>query len=289
MKKNSLIELPVSEVYPNPDQPRKDFEEEKLEELAMSIKEHGVLEPIVVTRRDRGFMIVAGERRFRASLLVRLESIPARVIEASDDLVEELALIENIQRENLNIIEEGQAYKRLLDRGLTLKQLAKKLGYKKTGPIEDRVSLLNLTPMYQELVIKGDINPSQAYELSKLPEDKQDVVYAKIKKGELNTFNKLFAFVQAMITIENQEEIFALTPLTEKESNSINTFNGLMTSVERFIGKLQEEDNLKHLEKAVIHTDITAARFDLIIKSLQKIRRIILVGDGAKKASKVAA
>jgi ParB family chromosome partitioning protein len=288
MKNSNITELPISQVYPNPDQPRKAFDEEKLEELSMSIKEYGVLEPIVVTHRENGFMIVAGERRYRASLLAGLEGIPARAIEADDDLVEELALLENIQREDLNIIEEGKAYQRLLDRGWSLKHLAKKLGYKKTGPIEDRVSLLNLAPMYQELVIKGDINPSQAYELSKLPEDKQDVVYAKIKKGELNTFNKVFAFVQAMISLENQEQIFALTPLTEKENNSISTFSGLMTSVERFIGKLQEEDNLKHLEKAVLHTDITATRFDLIIKQLQKIRRIILVGEGVKTARKVA-
>jgi ParB family transcriptional regulator, chromosome partitioning protein len=288
MKKNnaSITELPLGKIFPNPDQPRKDFDQEKLEELAMSIKEYGVLEPIVVTPRADRFMIIAGERRYRASLLAGLDAIPARVIEADDALVEELALLENIQRQDLNIIEEGKAYRRLLDRGWTVEELAKKLGYKKTGPIYDRLSLLNLKPEYQELVIKGALAPLQAYEISRLPEGQQDVVYQKIVKGELNTYNKLYAFVTAMINLETQGQIFALAPLSEEERSSISTFDNLLGSVEKFIRRVYEQDKAAHLQKAVFHSGINGERLDHIIHSLQKIRRTVLAGEGVKKAMK---
>jgi len=281
-----IKDIKLNLIYPNPDQPRKEFDQDKLEELAMSIKEYGVLEPIVVTPRGNRLMIIAGERRWRASLLAGLPKIPARVIEADDALVEELALLENIQRQDLNIIEEGKAYQRLLNRGWSVEDLAKKLGYKKTGPIYDRVSLLNLTDEYQEAVINGQLTPAQAYEVSRLPQIKQQIVVTKIRKGELNSYNKLYAFVTGMIAIENQQEIFALTPLTECESESIKTFNNLMASIERFCKRLHDEDRMRHLEKTALHTDITADRLDLVISHLQKIRRTMLVGEGLKKARK---
>jgi ParB family chromosome partitioning protein len=290
MKKTGHItDIELSRIYPNPDQPRKDFDQEKLEELSMSIREYGVLEPIVITPRGERFMIIAGERRYRASLLAGLTAIPARVIEADDALVEELALLENIQRQDLNIIEEGKAYRRLLDRGWTVEDLARKLGYKKTGPIYDRLSLLNLRSEYQDLVVKGALTPLQAYEISRLPQEKQAIAYQKVVKGELNTYNKLYAFVTAMITLESQGEIFALTPLTEEEKESISSFDGLINSVERFIKRVYEQDKAAHLQKAVFHSNINGERLDHIIHQLQKIRRTVLTGEGVKKAMKVKA
>lgn len=288
-KQNNITEIPLAVIFPNPDQPRKDFNEEKLEELSESIKNYGVLEPIVVTPRGNRYMIIAGERRYRASLLAKLKSIPVSIIDADDALVEELALLENIQRQDLNIIEEGKAYQRLLDRGWTVEKLTKKLGYKKTGPIYDRVSLLNLKPEYQGLTITGELSPLQAYEISRLPKSKQDMVFLKVRKGELNTYNKLYAFVTAMINLENQTEIFALSPLTENERESISTFDGLVTSIERFIRKIHQQDTLRHLEKAAFHSSVNAEKLDFIIHSLQKIRRTILTGEGVKKALKEAA
>lgn len=288
-KQNNITELSLAVISPNPDQPRKDFNEDQLEELAASIKNYGVLEPIVVTPRGSRYMIVAGERRYRASLLSKLKSIPVSIINADDALVEELSLLENIQRQDLNIIEEGKAYQRLLDRRWTVEKLAKKLGYKKTGPIYDRLSLLNLKPEYQGLTITGELSPLQAYEISRLPENKQDIVFLKVKKGELNTYNKIYAFVTAMINLENQTEIFALSPLTATERESISTFDGLVTSIERFIRKIHEQDTLKHLEKVAFHSNVNAEKLDFIIHSLQKIRRTILTGEGIKKALQEAA
>ena len=105
------MKIPVSEIFANPNQPRKEFDKDKLDELAQSIKENGLLEPIVVTPRNGKYMIVAGERRWRAHLIAGLEYAEANIIEADDDKVEELALLENIQRQDLNVMEEARAYK----------------------------------------------------------------------------------------------------------------------------------------------------------------------------------
>jgi ParB/RepB/Spo0J family partition protein len=286
-KREPNAEIPLSEIFPNPDQPRKEFDEEKLAELAESIKNHGVIEPIVVAARQGKYMIIAGERRYRASTLAGLKTIPARVVIANNALVEELALIENIQRQDLNVIEEGKAYANLLKR-YSVEELAKKLGYKKTGPILDRTQLLELRPEYQDMVVKGTLSTSEAYEMSRLPEDKQQGVFLKLQRGELNSYNKLFAYVQGVINLAAQEEIFALAPLSEKEQESIANLSSLIGSIERFIGKVQEQDKARHLEKAVFHSDVSPERVDYIITSLQKIRRTILVGDGVKKAMQAA-
>ena len=117
---------------------------------------------------------------------------------------------------------------------------------------------------------------------------KQQGVFLKLQRGELNSYNKLFAYVQGVINLAAQEEIFALAPLSEKEQESIANLSSLIASIERFIGKVQEQDKAKHLEKAVFHSDVSPERVDYIITSLQKIRRTILVGDGVKKAMQAA-
>ncbi len=286
MNATEIRDLRLDRVYANPDQPRKDFDEGKLEELAMSITEYGVLEPIVVCQRGDRFMIICGERRYRASLLAEKSDIPARIIEADDALVEELALLENVQREDLNVIEEAEAYMRLLARGWGLRKLADKLGYKKTGPIADRISLLNLAPEYQAMTARGDLTPGTAYEMSRLPVDKQHIVFEKIRKGELNDANKLYAYVAALVDIDRQAEIFALTPLTEYEKDSIETFEKLMKSAERLLGQLKSDNRMKHLEKASMHCAVTPERIQFVIKGLQGVRKVFLVGDGVKEAQK---
>jgi ParB/RepB/Spo0J family partition protein len=287
--KKQVIELQLNKVFPNPDQPRKHFDQDRLDELAMSIREYGVQEPIKVVPREGRYMIVMGERRWRASELAGKSTIPSIIENLNAHQVEELALLENIQREDLNIIEQGKAYQRLIDRGWTVEDMARKFGYKKTGPIYDRLSLLSLAADYQDMVIKGSLTPAQAYEMSRLPQAQQDIVFAKIRSGELNTQNKLYAFVTALIAIDSQESIFALTPLSSQESESIMAFSGLMGSIEKFLKQIHQEDRLRHLEKAVLHTDISTERLDLIIGQLQKIRRTILVGEGVQKAQEIAA
>ena len=115
ISKEEIVELKLSDLRPNPYQPRKVFDEEKLIELSESIKEHGVFQPIIVKKSIKGYEIIAGERRFRASKLAGKETIPAIIRDFTDTEMMEIALLENLQRENLNAIEEASAYKKLIE------------------------------------------------------------------------------------------------------------------------------------------------------------------------------
>ena len=154
-EKNSdeeLIEIDLDLINPNSEQPRINFEEERLEELAQSIKANGIVQPIIVRRKEEGFEIVAGERRWRASQKANLTKIPAIVKNVSDDKLLELALIENIQREELNAIEEAKAYRNLADKvGLTQESIAERVGKNRTA-ITTFLRLLKLPEDIQELI-----------------------------------------------------------------------------------------------------------------------------------------
>jgi ParB/RepB/Spo0J family partition protein len=278
------VTLSASLIYPNPDQPRKQFDPEKLEELALSIREYGILEPLVVTPRADRYMIIAGERRYRAALLAGLTVMPVRVIEANDRLVEELALLENVQRQDLTIIEEANAYQALLDRGMSKEELATKLG-KMPWRIDERTSLLNLTPEYQKLVEAGKIGNSEAFEMSRLRASKQEVVLRRIMSGELGTYNKLRSFVDGLILCEQQEAIFALQEMTFEEKQSVGRFQSLVHTIHSLIKEAGDEEAVK---KAAFHSAVSAEELDLIIRHLMRLRKIILSGTGIKDAMEAA-
>ncbi len=155
--KDGIVELKLDVIFPNPDQPRKSFDEDKLIDLAESIKEHGVLQPIIVTPRGDNYMIIAGERRFRASKRAGLSTIPALVRELDDEKIMELALIENVQRDDLSPIEEARAYDVLQTKfGYTQEKLAKRMG-KSRSAIANTTRLLALPEDVQQLVQEGKL------------------------------------------------------------------------------------------------------------------------------------
>ena len=177
--KEEIVEIDIYELRPNPYQPRTEFDMEKLEELSSSIKEHGVIQPIIVKKSIKGYEIIAGERRYRASKLAGLESIPAIVRPFTDDQMAEVALLENIQRENLNPIEEAVAYKQLLEkRNLTHETLSIKVG-KSRSHITNILGLLRLPDEVKELVSKGKITMGHARTLSKLENPEEIIKLAK--------------------------------------------------------------------------------------------------------------
>lgn len=150
--------IDLADIRPNPYQPRKHFNQERLEDLAASIREHGVLQPIILRKTVQGYHIVVGERRFRASYLASLDSVPAIVKEMSDAEMMELAIIENLQREDLNAIEEAESYRKLMDDlHITQKEVAKRLG--KSRPyIANMLRLLNLPPSVAQWVKDGKLS-----------------------------------------------------------------------------------------------------------------------------------
>ena len=174
--------LPIYKVEPNKDQPRQDFDEEELQALADSISEHGVIQPLTVRELSSGYyQIIAGERRWRAARLAGLREIPAVIIEADDRKVMELALIENLQRQDLNPVEEALGYQTLMaDYGLTQEETAKRVG-KSRPAVANALRLLNLCPEVLLMLREGKLSPGHARAILSLKtEKKQQEVAQKI-------------------------------------------------------------------------------------------------------------
>ena len=161
-QKDFVVELKINDISPNSEQPRKRFNEEALQELADSISENGVIQPIIVAKRGTGYRIVAGERRWRASRLAGLKTSPAIVRDLTDQQTMEQALIENIQRQDLNPLEEAFAMENLMkEHGLTQEQLAKKLG-KSRPAIANTLRLINIDESLQDFIRNGDLSAGHA-------------------------------------------------------------------------------------------------------------------------------
>ena len=166
-----VILIPIREIRSNPYQPRQYFNQEALEELAQSIKEHGVIEPIIVKKAIQGYELIAGERRTKASKIAGFETVPAIIKEFTDQEMMDIALIENIQREDLSPLEVAEAFKKYIEKtGATQDEMAKKFG-KSRSYITNLLGLLNLPNSVRDLVNKGKISMSHARVLSKLDDN----------------------------------------------------------------------------------------------------------------------
>jgi ParB family chromosome partitioning protein len=180
--------IPIDKIRPNPYQPRRVFEKEQLDELADSIKEYGVMQPINIRCiNGTSYELVTGERRLRAGKIAGLETIPAIVIEITDRDSAVIALIENLQRQNLNFLEEGEGYQNLItDYGITQEDLAKKLG-KSQSTIANKLRILRLSPKIKKLVLENDLSERHARALLKIPDERlQFETIEKVIKQELN-------------------------------------------------------------------------------------------------------
>ena len=176
--KNAVI-VRISEVEPNREQPRKKFDDDKLEELSESIKTYGLLQPILVQKRDGYYEIIAGERRWRAALKAGLKEIPVIVRDYTEKEILELSLVENIQRENLNPIEEAIAYKRLMDEfGLGQEEVAQRVS-KSRSAVANSLRLLKLEENVQKMVIDGEISMGHARALLPLEDPEKQLLTAK--------------------------------------------------------------------------------------------------------------
>ena len=174
-----VVEISVSEIYANKDQPRKTFDEEKLNELTLSIKQHGVLQPVILRKKSNGYEIVAGERRWRAAIKAGLKKIPALIRDISDTAAMEIGLIENLQREDLNPLEEASAYQRLMNEfGMTQEELSKRVG-KSRSKIANSVRLLNLESEIKELIQSEKITAGHARALLAIPDKNERIRVAR--------------------------------------------------------------------------------------------------------------
>ena len=182
----NLKTLKITEVEPNRDQPRKQFNQESLEELAESIKSYGVIQPIVVSKMDGYYGIVAGERRWRAAKLAGLEEIPAIIRQDDEQTNREIALIENIQREDLNPYDKALGIRSLMDKyGMTQEEVSKKIG-KSRSSISNTVRILNLAPDVLELVKEGKLTEGHCKALAAITDEKRqyEMAVRMIERGE---------------------------------------------------------------------------------------------------------
>ncbi len=215
---SDILEIPLSEIRSNPYQPRKTFNEETIKELAESIKEHGIIEPVIVKKSIKGYELVAGERRCKAAKEAGLEKIPAVIKDFSDQEMMEVALIENIQREDLNPIEEAVAYQNIIKlSNLTQEEFAKKFG-KSRSYVTNLLGLLNLPEETRKLVISKELSMSHARCLSKLNDD-----YL------INT----------------------LAEKVVKEGMSVRTLENLINAQELPKKQKQERDNTKNIRNSI--------------------------------------
>ena len=207
-KKETLL-LKTSQLEPNKDQPRKKFDEEAIEELAQSIKQYGIIQPIIVCKRDDYYQIIAGERRWRAAKKAGIREVPVVVKEYTEKEIAEISLIENIQREDLNPIEEAKSYKRLIDEyKLTQEELSERVSKSRTE-IANKMRLLKLHDDVQKMLISGALSAGHARALLGL----------EVKKDQLKAANEI---IEKSLSVRQTEDLVKKMnePKKDKESKS---------------------------------------------------------------------
>lgn len=248
--------VPISQITPNPYQPRQEFHQGKLEELAQSIKENGIIQPLIVRKSSIvGYELLAGERRLKASQLAGLEEVPVIVKILSDDEMRYQSIIENLQRSDLNPIEEALSYKKLLDRGLTHEELAQIMG--KSRPyITNSLRLLNLSGPIQESLKKGDISQGHARLLISLSSKKQEEWLEQILQKEMSVRSLEQALSTHKIKRKKDRNSFLI-----EEEKKLKKLLGLPVRIsenKKGIGHLQISFN-------------TIEEYDQLIHNLEKI------------------
>lgn len=212
-KEDDIKEINLDEIRSNPYQPRKTFNEEALNELATSINNYGVFQPVIVKKSIKGYDLVAGERRVKASRLAGMKTIPAIIRDFTDDKMREIALLENLQRENLSSIELAWAYKGIIDNlHITQEELADKLG-KSRSHVTNTLGLLRLPDKVQSMVLDNELSMGHARVLSKI--DENDKIYELANKVVANNMS-----VRELEDVSTHEEIKKHVTIKRKEKDN---------------------------------------------------------------------
>ena len=222
LEKSSYQQLPIYKVEPNPDQPRQDFDEEELQALADSITVHGIIQPLTVREMPNGYyQIIAGERRWRAARMANLSDVPAVIIEADDKKAMELALIENLQRQDLNPLEEALGYQTLMNEyGLTQEEAAGRVG-KSRPAVANALRLLGLCPEVQERVRKGELSAGHARAILQLKSEKiqQEAAQKIVALGLSVRQAELLCKKMSKDPVPQRNEVFAVDYVAECEKS----------------------------------------------------------------------
>ncbi|MCB9202940.1 MAG: ParB/RepB/Spo0J family partition protein [Flavobacteriales bacterium] len=253
----NIVELPISDIFPNPTQPRTHFDETALNQLAQSIKELGIIQPITVRKVDSNYEIISGERRFRASQLAGLTKIPAFIRIANDQELLEMALVENIQREDLDAIEVALTYQRLIEEiNLTQEELSKRVG-KERSTITNYIRLLKLIPAVQTAIRDAEISMGHGRAMLSLDSDVQLAILSDIIKDKLSVR-------------ETEKRILALKNTNEKKPQ-IQLPEHITTEKKQFEDFFNAKVNLKINSKGKGSISLNFNNQEELRKILQRI------------------
>ena len=246
-----VVKIKVNKIIPNKAQPRLDFYDESIEGLAASIKENGLLQPISVRKAGNKYELIAGERRYRACILIGRKDIEAIIYNKNDDESAKLALIENIQREDLNAVEQALAIQRIMKQEkVTQEELAERLGYKQST-IANKLRLLKLPKYIKEAIVRGTISERHARALLKVPEDKLEEVFTTITNRKYN--------------VSKTEEY--VKNLTEKKK-----IKGITGNVQIGLNTIKQAYDM--CRKAGIDADFKTTEYDDNLKITIKIKKL---------------
>ncbi len=260
LEKSAYQLLPIYKVEPNPDQPRQDFDEEELQALADSITVHGIIQPLTVREMPNGYyQIIAGERRWRAARMANLSDVPAVIIEADDKKAMELALIENLQRQDLNPLEEALGYQTLMNEyGLTQEEAAGRVG-KSRPAVANALRLLGLCPEVQERVRKGELSAGHARAILQLKSEKkqQEAAQKIVALGLSVRQAELLCKNMSKEPVPQKKEVFAVDYVAECEKSlskhlgrGVKIVNGKRKG--RFELEFYGQEDLKNLLDALM-------------------------------------
>lgn len=268
----TLTKLPVSSIYPDPDQPRKVFSEDALQELASSIGANGLLQPISVRKNGEGYIIIAGERRWRATKILGLAEIDAVIIDKAD--FRALQLIENLNREDLNPVEVAKAYKLYLDEGHTTQELSDVVGIQK-AQITWQLKVLDTTDMVQALVAQGHIGIWVGVELAKLTVNGQNRALRVLNSERLST-SEAVAYIRKIWMEENEVDMFPEAKLSDDE---IKARGKAKSAIEKAcqalaeLGQIEKEDPGILASSLASEIDVTQEKLTQLMNGIRTLKK----------------